>query len=503
MDDKTTAFGIDFGTTNTRVAYYDGRKLRVVPMVAGGVHAFEMPTQVSYRDGQAVAFGQEALQQNRGSLPPKPIKWLLCQENPIEVDGHSIAPVRIAADFFRHVKAVVAQSVKGEPLTRAALTIPVHYPPRARTQLQEACRLAGVDVTHFFFEPLAAIYCDLLAHPESSGVSAVFDWGGGSLDIAAVQIRDGVAFTRQMDGWHRGGTDFDRIICLQALEDFLRKNPKDGFAAEKILDRMKQGRSLQLRAELAKIRLSQQHEAPLSQVAFLGNANLEYHLTRDNFEDWIDHDVTSAIKRLENAIHESGISPKLLSRLFLSGGTCNIPRIKVRLENEVAGNRIVDRLAIPAELRQNPGGLDDIGNATALGAALLAVHGAHPVFASDIGVRLASAHEDRFYPIFRAGDPVRFATHAERFFVSDASAGVARLLICDRTDATLQPAGRLLRVITVPIDRNENWLDVSFTINRHLVLEVQGTGRIARSFETPVSIQHFNLGFRMPPWGRG
>ena len=54
---KRTAFGVDFGTTNTRVAYYDGERLRVVTLAAQSRHPFQVPSLVSYRNGEPVAYG--------------------------------------------------------------------------------------------------------------------------------------------------------------------------------------------------------------------------------------------------------------------------------------------------------------------------------------------------------------------------------------------------------------------------------------------------------------
>ena len=193
----------------------------------------------------------------------------------------------------------------------------------------------------------------------------------------------------------------------------------------------------------------------------------------------------------------------MLARLFLSGGTCNIPRIKNRLAEEF-GDRIVTRLELPAALKHSsvgPDGTKDIGNATAMGAALLAVHGADPVFASAIGVRLAEAAGDRFCPVFQPWEALKFGKPEEvKFFISDASSGVARLLLCDQNDPVLQPSGRLLRIVTVPIDTGENWLKVTFTLDRHLVLRIEASGVKTRAdgFE-PIWIQHLNLGFRLPP----
>src|SRR5262249_6809361 len=126
MATKRTAFGIDFGTTNTRVAYYDGERLRMVPFMVQGIQAYQLPTLVSYKDGEAVAVGPEARKQ--GALPGRAIKWLLGQDQPVEVDGGGREPVEIVADFFRSLKRMVAESIRAEPLSRAALTIPVHYP---------------------------------------------------------------------------------------------------------------------------------------------------------------------------------------------------------------------------------------------------------------------------------------------------------------------------------------------------------------------------------------
>lgn len=496
----STTFGIDFGTTNTRVAYYDGQSLRLVPFVTPAGTTYQLPSLVSYQDGEPVAYGQEARRSQKGTLLARPIKWLLGRSEPVEVEGGTREPVAIVADFFRYLRRLVQESVRQTPLDRAAVTIPVHYPPEARRQLQEACREAGIEITHFFFEPIAAIYCNLVSDPVA-GVTAVFDWGGGSLDIATVQIRDGIALTRQVDGWHRGGSDFDRLICEQAVDDFLLKNSMNGLTTETILDRTRAGRDLRLRAEAAKIQLNQAAETAVTYGAFLGRGNLNFRLRRQEFNELIAADVASATARLELALRATGVSPGVLARLFLSGGTCHLPTVRDHLAAQVAGHKIVSALRLPEKLRSpvSSGGLEDIGNATALGAALLAVHGAEPVFASAIGVRLADASGDRFLPVFKAGEPVSFVPRDVTFFVSDASVGVARLLICDQNEPVKQSSGRLLRVLPIPIDREENWLDVKFTLDRHLVLRIQATGRKARARpDEPAWIQHLNLGFRIP-----
>lgn len=498
---QQAAFGVDFGTTNTRVAYYDGRKLQMIPIFdERGGSSYGLPTAVAYEDGRPVAFGQAALDGRRGALPPQSIKWLLDRDGPVEVGGRALDPVTMAADFFGHLRALVAKAVPSTPMDRVAMTIPVHFPPRARDNLRQACALAGVQVAHFYFEPVAALYCNLVAR-KTSGVAAVFDWGGGSLDIATLKLEDGVAWTRRVEGWHRGGEHFDELICLQAIEALLRARDELPFTAEEILATPK-GRQLRRRAELLKIlKLSRGSSDVLRYSGLIGNIDVDFPLTAEAFEEWIDQTVAEAVGRLKRALHDTGITPGLLARLFLSGGTCNIPAVQKRLGAQIAGDRLVTAIAIPPTLRADSGGLDDIGNATALGAALLAIYGTRPVFATDVGVRLAHAWDDHdaFYPIFRAGERVTYEPRRERFFVSDARSEVARLLVCDRPDSHALPQGRLLRVIPVPIHRDESWLHVEFTVDPHLVLRVSASGRVARAQpDGPVWIPDLNLGFEVP-----
>ena len=172
-----------------------------------------------------------------------------------------------------------------------------------------------------------------------------------------MQIRDGVALTRQIDGWHRGGSHFDRLVAQQAINEFLARNPSiDGFTTDTILDRMKVGRDLRLRVEQAKIQLSREPEASVTFLRFLQGANVNYKLRRGDLDELISPDVSGGIARLERALRASGVTPRTLARLFLSGGTCNIPAIKARLANDIAGHKLVSSLRLPARLKDSRAG---------------------------------------------------------------------------------------------------------------------------------------------------
>jgi molecular chaperone DnaK (HSP70) len=312
-----TAFGIDFGTTNTRIAYFDGEKLFLVPVYdsENSARSWYIPSMVAYSGGEPVAYGYDARDRKKGQLPPDAIKWLLAQENLVEIDGVCKKPVEIAADFFRYLKKVVENVKMNEPLTSAAITIPVNYPLLAQKNLCLACQDAGIEVTHLFPEPVAALYCAMLSVP-GNGVSAVFDWGGGTLDVATVQVENGLALVKKLDGIKRGGQDFDELICRHALDKFYQDYPSCPIPRETILA-SPAGKDLRLKAEMAKMALGKLSKTKnkIDRMSLWGSMNLQFTLSEQDFQGWIAPDVEQALKCLLRTIKSSGITPVLLAFL--------------------------------------------------------------------------------------------------------------------------------------------------------------------------------------------
>src|SRR5437016_14384301 len=98
-------FGIDFGTTNTRIAFHDGHKVRLVPVRTGRGLSFLIPTVVGFCEGSARYFGQEALDHPECDRV-QDVKWHLNQEEPLSVGGISIDPVEVASAFFKFLRKV-------------------------------------------------------------------------------------------------------------------------------------------------------------------------------------------------------------------------------------------------------------------------------------------------------------------------------------------------------------------------------------------------------------
>ena len=175
-------------------------------------------------------------------------------------------------------------------------------------------------------------------------------------------------------------------------------------------------------------------------MASISNTNSPQEL----FADLIEPDITSRC-RSSWAGHE-GIGsdrPHLGSPVLVWEACAMFVAIRARLA-ELVAERLVTSLAIPSNLRHAAGGdLDNIGNATALGAALLAIHGAQPIWASGtIGTSAWPRERGSLLPGFWRLLKDGFASSRTSEISSSAMPVKALpdfLILADQDDPVLQP----------------------------------------------------------------
>lgn len=190
------AIGIDFGTTKTLVSYWDTKLGR--PRTARlGEEKDKIPTVIHVGEDGCIVYGEEAEQQ--GILSPEgyvvSIKRGLGEEESAQrlIYGRFYKRKDLIARFLGHIKQKVENEVfLGEQVTTATLTVPALFTEAARDELLAAAESVFSEV-------------DLLDEPTAAGLAflheiggeglpehiAVFDWGGGTLDIAVMENAGG------------------------------------------------------------------------------------------------------------------------------------------------------------------------------------------------------------------------------------------------------------------------------------------------------------------------
>jgi hypothetical chaperone protein len=395
----TSACGIDFGTSNSAVAF--SRKGRTVLVRhAGGV--VSIPTAIFFSfEEDATVFGRDAvaryLDREEGRLL-RALKSLLGSalfDETTQIKARSYTFSEIIAAFLAHLRAAAAQEAGGAPaevvLGRPAFFVDddTKADAQAQHQLEGAALAAGFTSVEFQFEPIAAA----LAYEQSVSaeeIALVADIGGGTSDFSVVRVspeRAGKPDRRgdilAYNGVHIGGTDFDRLLSLSTLMPFLglrsklkmkgmdapswyfadlstwhrinylyeprvltdvRSVRRDSAEPDKIerlvrvIERRK-GHDLLGRIEQSKIGLSDTHRVQIA----LGDVvdGLALGVTRAEFEGAIAAELARIEERVRAAIRLAGLAPADVATIFLTGGTSGVPAVRAAIARVVPAARMV------------------------------------------------------------------------------------------------------------------------------------------------------------------
>ena len=338
-----TAFGIDFGTTNSVLGSFDGHSVQVVPIDdppgEWATLGFDrlLPSVIATTPSGNWTYGWEA---KRSPTRLDAVKRLLATEDSVSVGGTEILAEEAGAALFGRIRSGAAAA--GVDFDQAVVTVPANSRGVARHRTRICAGLAGIETTWLLNEPTAAA----MAFANRVGgdqTVLVVDIGGGTTDVTLLQVVDGMFMEQASSGVVRlGGIDFDRAI-LRNLESQI-----DGYEAW-TEDRRQE---LRLNIELAKIRLSSQADVAL-QIPEVGPRRLSRH----EVDRWLTPLFEKVDRPILGVVADAGMSLSEVDHLVLIGGGSKVPALRERIAH------LVDR--------EPTGGVDPM-TAVAEGAALAA-----------------------------------------------------------------------------------------------------------------------------------
>lgn len=263
--------GIDFGTTNSSVAHYDGEKLTPIVLDPVNENPYVLPSLIWIDQEYQVRLGTPAADEYLARETGRRIVWAKKDAGAIEmiVGGSGSGPIRYwhevslvtdvgatgrllqsvktalrdprynGTDIFEryysvdeliamilHAMKQRAEKQLETTCDRVVLGRPVRFADdpavdaRAEDILFRAARFAGFADIRFQLEPIAAAHLYHLTAPTRQH-ALVFDFGGGTLDLTLAEVGGAqpprVIATR---GVLLGGDDMDRRIMRSLLKYF-------------------------------------------------------------------------------------------------------------------------------------------------------------------------------------------------------------------------------------------------------------------------------------------
>ncbi|MGY0233960.1 Hsp70 family protein [Longispora urticae] len=321
---------VDLGTSHTvAVVRRDGQPVRALlfdgsPMLPSGVFIDPAGELLTGKDAERLA------RTAPDRFEPHPKRGV--DEGFALLGQTEVAVPDLLAAILRRV-SVEARHAGVDPAGGLILTCPADWGKPRRDVLREAARRAGLHDVRLVEEPVAAAtYClDVSGQQVSVGqVLAVFDFGGGTLDVTVVR-RDQVGLSVLATGGldDLGGLDVDAALVghvgqLLALHD---PDAWRRLAAPDTTAEQRDRRAFWSEVRSAKEMLSRASSAPV-QVPGREEA---LHLTREELNRVAGPLIDRAVDETRRVLQRAGVGPGALAGIFLVGGSSRIPLVASRL----------------------------------------------------------------------------------------------------------------------------------------------------------------------------
>src|SRR5215470_18192655 len=347
---KDVTIGIDLGTSNSCVcAMLDGKPTVLANKKGERVIA----SVVAFHEGGKIEVGNAAKQ--RIILDPKhtvsSAKRLIgryffseevrkaravCKYEIVPGENHGVrikirdeefSLPEISAFVLKEMKAI-AEHALGCPVTGAVITVPAYFNDNQRQATKDAGRIAGLDVLRILNEPTAAAL-SYGYNKELRQKIAVFDLGGGTLDVSVLEVAKGVFDVVATGGdTYLGGEDFDNRIIEMLVMNFAKEHGVDLRKERMALQRLKDA------AERAKIELSELNETNIN-LPFLytppggtSAIHLQATLSRSKLEELTQDLVERTVEIADKVLREADVHPDELREIVLVGGMTRMPAVQ-------------------------------------------------------------------------------------------------------------------------------------------------------------------------------
>ena len=325
---KKLALGIDLGTTNSLIAFKNGKKVSLIGDENGDAL---IPSVVHFPENGSVIVGENAKNElNRDPLNTVssvkrligrgkkdllnksnffPYKFDLSDDRFLKVETRRgiFSPVEISSEILKFLNKRALEFLKRD-IDGVVITVPAYFDEAQRQATKDSATLAGMKVLRLLNEPTAAAIAYGLDLQEE-GTVAVYDLGGGTFDISILRLVKGVFEVLATGGdASLGGDDFDYAIVNWMIQSL--KLNVDGNA--------KMESELLLAARAAKENLSASNQKRSVVINFYEN---QLVLSRDQYEDLTQDLVKKTIRACKQTLRDASLKIDEIDNVLLVGGS--------------------------------------------------------------------------------------------------------------------------------------------------------------------------------------
>ena len=344
-------FGIDLGTTNSAICKMESGE----PVIKKTDTLKDtLPSCVSFTKKKIAKVGDSAYNDLRQDKSRATKKWSNDRENVfIEFKrnmgtdksyessnmGESFSPEQLSAEVLKALKSFIGD----ENITSAVITIPAKFKADQIAATKRAAQKAGIEHCELLQEPIAASMAYGLSASNKNGQWLVFDFGGGTFDVALIKVEDGIMQVKDTEGDnYLGGKNLDYAIVDSIIIPYLKENYSITNIMENETTRNILRDAMKFYAEQAKNQLSFKPQADItSQLDEFGEDDegeeieLDMVITQEQLASVLTLVFQKAIDITKQLLKRNGLSGSDLDKLILVGGPTYSPVLREMLRKQV------------------------------------------------------------------------------------------------------------------------------------------------------------------------
>ena len=308
--------GIDLGTTNSLIAYYDGSEVVVVPNRLGELLT---PSVISI-DAKGEAYIGKSAKERSVTHPNESVsvfKRSMGTERIFRLGEREYTATQLSSLILRSLKEDIEAHL-GTTVEEAVISVPAYFNDAQRRATKKAGELAGFRVERIVSEPTAAAIAYGIHQKEADSKYLVFDLGGGTFDVSILEQFENIMEVRAVAGDNfLGGEDFTDVLMRMFLTEH---GIEDHTLSEK------EGAILRKAAEAAKLQFSEKNEVTMR--CTLKDREYVSKIGIDAYERSCQVLLAKLKKPIERSLKDANVHLDQIGEVLLVGGATKLPILR-------------------------------------------------------------------------------------------------------------------------------------------------------------------------------
>jgi len=344
-------YGIDLGTTNSAIARMENGES--VIKRSEGTQNDTTPSCVHFHKKKMVYVGKKALsffamekqsayKQNDPNLLNSFIEFKRTMgtdaEYKSQIMGRSYSSEELSAEVLKALKG----NVRDEEINSIVITVPAKFQGYQKDATKKAAELAGFKHCILLQEPIAASMAYGVDAKTIDGEWLLFDFGGGTFDVALMKANEGVMKVVDTEGDnHLGGKNLDLAIVDEIIIPYLEEN----YSISNIIsddERKSLLRNAVKRfAEETKIEMSTKDETCIESEESIGSDDegkeiwLDISVTKKHYDKVVMPIFQRAIDLTIKLLKNNKLSGSDLTTVLMIGGPTFSETLRNMIRNQI------------------------------------------------------------------------------------------------------------------------------------------------------------------------